>query len=188
MIDGVELADSWATDAHKWLNVPYDCGVALVKSREDHRAAMTTAAAYLDPDRRASSATPSIGCRTSRAARAACRSTRTCARWAATASRNWSMACARGPGRWPRALAKEAGVAILADVVLNQVLVRFGDDDELTRRVVTGVQQEGTCWLSGTNWQGKAAMRISVSNWATSEDDAARSVAAILGVWRQVRG
>ena len=84
-----------------------------------------------------------------------------------------------------QALAAEPGVAILNDVVLNQVLVRFGDDDELTRRVIADVQAEGTCWLGGTVWQGKAAMRISVSNWATSEDDAARSVAAIVEAWRQ---
>jgi hypothetical protein len=71
-------------------------------------------------------------------------------------------------------------------VVLNQVLVRFADDDDTTRRVVTGVQQEGTCWLSGTVWQGMAAMRISVSNWATSEDDVARSAEAIVRVFREI--
>jgi len=86
------------------------------------------------------------------------------------------------------ALREEPGVRILIDVVLNQVLVRFGDDDDLTRRVVVGVQQDGTCWLSGTNWQGRAAMRISVSNWATTEVDAARSAEAILRVWRSIRG
>jgi glutamate/tyrosine decarboxylase-like PLP-dependent enzyme len=81
-------------------------------------------------------------------------------------------------------LAREAGVELLTDVVLNQVLVRFGDDDATTRAVVTGVQDEGTCWLSGTTWHGKAAMRISVSNWATTEEDAARSAAAIVRVFR----
>jgi glutamate/tyrosine decarboxylase-like PLP-dependent enzyme len=74
------------------------------------------------------------------------------------------------------------GVKILSDVVLNQVLVRFGDDDEVTRSVVTGVQKEGTCWLGGTTWQGQAAMRISFSNWATSEEDVTRSAEAILRV------
>mgnify|MGYP001095816080 CR=1 FL=1 len=77
---------------------------------------------------------------------------------------------------------------ILNDVALNQVLVRFGDDDDVTRAVVTGVQDEGTCWLSGTNWQGKAAMRISVSNWATTGEDAERSVAAIRATWKKIRG
>ena len=72
--------------------------------------------------------------------------------------------------------------------MLNQVLVRFGDDDDTTRRVVAGVQHDGTCWLGGTTWQGRAAMRISVSNWATTEDDADRSVEAILRVWRGIRG
>jgi hypothetical protein len=72
------------------------------------------------------------------------------------------------------------GVAVLNDVVLNQVLVRFGDDDELTRRVVSAVQQEGTCWMSGTTWQGKAAMRISVSNWTTDEADIDRSADAVM--------
>ncbi len=75
---------------------------------------------------------------------------------------------------------------ILNEVVLNQVLVRFDDDDELTRAVVTGVQDDGTCWLSGTTWQGMAAMRISVSNWATSEEDATRSAAAIVRVFRSL--
>jgi glutamate/tyrosine decarboxylase-like PLP-dependent enzyme len=81
------------------------------------------------------------------------------------------------------ALRAADGVQVLNDVVLNQVLVRFGDDDDLTRAVIAGVQRDGTCWLGGTTWQGKAAMRISVSNWATSEDDAERSVAAILRVF-----
>jgi glutamate/tyrosine decarboxylase-like PLP-dependent enzyme len=85
-------------------------------------------------------------------------------------------------------LAAEPGVAVLNDVVLNQVLVRFGDDDAMTRAVIAGVQDEGTCWLGGTTWHGLAGMRVSVSNWATSEDDAARSAAAILRVFRNVRG
>ncbi len=75
---------------------------------------------------------------------------------------------------------------MLNDVVLNQVLARFGDDDDLTRRVVSGVQKDGTCWLGGTTWQGRAAMRISVSNWSTTPDDIVRSAAAILGVWTAI--
>ena len=74
------------------------------------------------------------------------------------------------------------GVEILNDVDLNQILVRFDDDDEVTRSVIAGVQEEGTCWLGGTTWQGRAAMRVSFSNWATSEEDVARSAAAILKV------
>ena len=85
-------------------------------------------------------------------------------------------------------LAREPGVAILNDVVLNQVLVRFGDDDAATDAVIARVQDEGTCWLGGTRWQGRAAMRISVSGWRTTADDADRSAAAIAGAWRAVAG
>ncbi|MEZ5521121.1 MAG: hypothetical protein R3F08_06590 [Dokdonella sp.] len=86
-----------------------------------------------------------------------------------------------------RMLAAVERVEVLNEVVLNQVLVRFGDDDALTRAVIEGVQKDGTCWLSGTTWHGKGAMRISVSNWQTSEADAAASVAAILRVFEEVR-
>jgi hypothetical protein len=85
------------------------------------------------------------------------------------------------------ALEQEDGVQVLNDVVLNQALVRFGNDDELTRAVVTAVQAEGTCWASGTTWNGHAAMRISVSNWATSPDDISRSASAILAVYRSLQ-
>ncbi|KGQ20508.1 Amino acid decarboxylase [Lysobacter dokdonensis DS-58] len=186
LIDGVELADSWATDAHKWLNVPYDCGVAMVKSRDDHRAAMTSAAAYLiqtqGVERDAVDWVPDF----SRRARGVPVYANLRALGRDGTARLIDDLCARAR-RMADGLASEPGVRILADVVLNQVLVRFGEDDDLTRRVVVGVQEEGTCWLGGTSWQGKAAMRISVSNWATTEDDAARSVAAILKVWRQLR-
>ena len=187
LVDGVELADSWATDAHKWLNVPYDCGVALVKSREDHRAAMTTAAAYLiqtqGAERDAVDWVPDF----SRRARGVPVYANLRALGRDGVRDLVDGLCARAK-RMAAGLAGEPGVEILADVVLNQVLVRFGDDDDTTRRVVIGVQQDGTCWLGGTTWQGRAAMRISVSNWATSEDDADRSVEAILRVWRGIRG
>lgn len=187
LVDGVELADSWATDAHKWLNVPYDCGVALVKSREDHRAAMTTAAAYLvqtkGPERDAVDWVPDF----SRRARGVPVYANLRALGREGIAQLVDGLCARA-AEMAAALAPEAGVQILTDVVLNQVLVRFGDDDELTRRVIAGVQEEGTCWLAGTTWQGRGAMRISVSNWATTADDSARSAAAILEVWRRVRG
>jgi glutamate/tyrosine decarboxylase-like PLP-dependent enzyme len=84
-------------------------------------------------------------------------------------------------------LTAEHDVAVLNEIVLNQVLVRFADDDETTRRVVTGVQEDGTCWLSGTTWQGRAAMRISVCNWQTTDEDVERSAAAILGVFAAAR-
>jgi glutamate/tyrosine decarboxylase-like PLP-dependent enzyme len=187
LADGIELADSWATDAHKWLNVPYDCGVALVKSREDHRAAMTSSAAYLiqtqGAERDAVDWVPDF----SRRARGVPVYANLRALGRAGIADLVDRLCARAR-QMAAGLAEERGVVILNDVVLNQVLVRFGDDDELTRRVVTGVQEDGTCWLSGTNWQGKAAMRISVSNWATTGQDAERSVAAIRAVWKKIRG
>jgi threonine aldolase len=90
--------------------------------------------------------------------------------------------------RFADRLAAEPGVRVLNDVVLNQVLVRFGDDDERTRAVIAAVQRDGTCWLGGTTWHGLAAMRISVSNWATSEADVDASVAAIVRGWKSVGG
>jgi glutamate/tyrosine decarboxylase-like PLP-dependent enzyme len=186
LADGIELADSWSTDAHKWLNVPYDCGVAIVRHADDHRRAMTSAAAYLiqtrGPERDAVDWVPEF----SRRARgipvyAALR----------TLGRNGVEdlvdRCCERARQIARLLAVEPGVHILNDVVINQVLVRFSDDDDTTRHVVSAVQNEGICWLSGTTWHDMAAMRISVSNWATSENDVVRSAESILGEYRRVR-
>lgn len=182
LADGIELADSWATDAHKWLNVPYDCGVAIVRHAADHRASMTSTAAYLvqtsGVERDAVDWVPEF----SRRARgvpvyAVLRNLGT------RGVEELIDRCSILAAQMADALRSAPGVEILNDVVLNQVLVRFGDDDELTRAVVTGVQNEGTCWLGGTTWQDKAAMRVSVSNWATTEADIERSAAAILKVW-----
>jgi glutamate/tyrosine decarboxylase-like PLP-dependent enzyme len=183
---GVELADSWATDAHKWLNVPYDCGVAIVRDREAHRAAMSSAAAYLIQTRGAERDPTDWVPEFSRRARSlpVYATLRTLGREGV--ERLVDEGCARARQIAQR-LAGEPGVRVLNDVVLNQVLVRFGDDDETTRRTIAAVQQDGTCWLSGTVWHGMAAMRISVSNWATSEDDAARSAEAILRSFARVR-
>jgi glutamate/tyrosine decarboxylase-like PLP-dependent enzyme len=186
LADGIELADSWATDAHKWLNVPYDSGVAIVRHAEDHRAAMTSAAAYLiqtgGAERDAVDWVPEF----SRRARGVpvYATLRTLGRDGVEGLVDNCCARAR---QIAGLLAAEEGVRILNDVVLNQVLVRFRDDDDATRAVVAGVQEEGTCWLSGTTWHGMAAMRISVSNWATSGEDIARSAAAIVGVARRLR-
>jgi len=186
LADGIELADSWATDAHKWLNVPYDCGVVIVRDRADHRAAMASTAAYLiqtgGVERDPTDWVPEF----SRRARSVpvYATLRTLGRHGV--ENLVQQGCARAL-QMARQLATEPGIRILNDVVLNQVLVRFAEDDDITRRVVTGVQQEGTCWLSGTVWHGMAAMRISVSNWATGEDDAARSAEAIVRVFRQLR-
>lgn len=184
LADGIELADSWATDAHKWLNVPYDCGVAIVRHADDHRAAMTSTAAYLiqtgGAERDAVDWCPEF----SRRARGipVHAALRALGRDGVEALVDRCCAHAR---RFADLLAAEPGMRILNDVVLNQVLVRFGDDDQATRDVVTGVQRDGTCWVSGTTWHGLAAMRISVSNWATSDEDVLASVAAMLRVHRQ---
>ena len=183
---GVDKADSWATDAHKWLNVPYDCGVAIVRHRQDHRDAMTSSAAYLmqtkGEERDAVDWTPEF----SRRARGVptYATLRTLGRQGIEALLDGSCAAARA---FAQALSAEPGVAVLNEVVLNQVLVRFGDDDAVTRAVVSAVQADGTCWLSGTTWHGVAAMRISVSNWQTGADDVARSVEAILRAFRGLR-
>ena len=185
---GAERADSWATDAHKWLNVPYDSGLAFCAHPDAHRAAMAVTASYLeqvDPDagRDQMDWTPEF----SRRARgftiyAAIRSLGRQG-IAAMVER-----CCDRARELSELLAAAPGVEILNDVVLNQVLVRFEDDDIATQDVVRRVQDEGTCWLSGTTWQGRGAMRISVSNWQTSERDVERSAAAILEAAAAVSG
>ena len=180
LVAGVERADSWATDAHKWLNVPYDSGIAFCADREAHRAAMSVQASYLEQvDPHAARDPMDWNPEFSRRARGfpIYAAMRTLGRDGVVAMVERSCDHAR---RFARLLGGQPDVEILNDVVLNQVLVRFGDDDERTRAIVAAVQEDGTCWLSGTVWQGKAAMRISVSNWRTSEDDVERSAAAIL--------
>ena len=181
LVAGVERADSWATDAHKWLNVPYDCGLVICADPAAHASATALEAAYL---------VRADGARDNSAwAPEASRRARGFAVWAALASLGRSGVadlverCCAYARLFAGRLGAEPGVAILNDVVLNQVLVRFGDDDELTRAVVARVQEEGTCWLGGTTWQGRAAMRISVSSWRTSADDVERSAAAILAAF-----
>ena len=180
LVAGVERADSWATDAHKWLNVPYDSGLAFCAHPDSHRAAMAVRASYLeqaevDVARDPMDWVPEF----SRRARGfpIYAAIRALGREgiAALVER-----CCDHATRFAELLGREPGVEILNDVVLNQVLVRFGDDDEVTRATIAAVQEDGTCWLSGTVWQGKAAMRISVSNWRTSDDDVERSATAIL--------
>ena len=186
LADGMDLADSWATDAHKWLNVPYDCGVAITRHAQDHRDAMTSAAPYLiqtlGAERDAVDWTPEF----SRRARGVpvYATLRALGR---EGVEEMLERCCQGARSFGRLLSAEPGVQVLNDVVLNQVLVRFGDDDALTRAVIAGVQQEGTCWLGGSVWHGLAVMRISVSNWQSSEDDVARSADAILRVFRGLR-
>jgi glutamate/tyrosine decarboxylase-like PLP-dependent enzyme len=183
LLAGVELADSWATDAHKWLNVPYDSGLILCAHPEAHRAAMGSQAGYLmrsvADERDALDYNPEH----SRRARgfAVYAALRELGRQGVAELVERCCAMAR---RFAEQLTAGNGVEVLNEVALNQVLVRFlaadGDNDALTRRVIERVQQDGTCWMSGTTWQGRAAMRISVSNWSTDEADVDHSVAAIL--------
>lgn len=174
---GIAHADSWATDAHKWLNVPYDSGLAFVRDRESLEAAMMPPAAYL-PDgdgREPWKYTPEA----SRRARAV-------EIWAALRSLGRSGVAdliertCNHAARFARGL-QRAGHTILNDVVLNQVLVSFGSEGK-TRQVLAAVQSDGTCWCSTASWHGQTAMRISVSSWATTDDDVERSLAAILRI------
>ena len=183
LVDGVDRADSWSTDAHKWLNVGYDCGFVAVRDPAAHRASMAASAAYLmpsdlrenweyvfDSSRRARgfilyAAIRSLGREGIRALVERC--------------------CALAP-RIADRLRQADGVEVLNEVVLNQVLVRFGDDDARTRAVIARVQEDGTAWMGGTTWQGGVAMRISVSNWSTTEADADRTADAILRAWAAV--
>ncbi len=181
LADGIADADSWATDGHKWLNVPYDCGLVFTRSTEHLRAAGSVGAAYLaqGEQREPFHYTPESS-----------RRARGIEVWAALRSLGRSgiaemieRTC-RHAARFADGLSG-AGHAILNDVVLNQVLVAFGDD-ATTRRVIAGIQADGTCWCGGTVWQGRAAMRISVSSWATTEEDVERSLAAMLRVAREL--
>jgi glutamate/tyrosine decarboxylase-like PLP-dependent enzyme len=182
VVDGIELADSWATDAHKWLNVPYDSGIAIVRNAEDHRSAMTSAAAYLIQSRGVERDAVDWVPEFSRRARGIPVYAALRALGRDGIADLIERCCARAR-QFAELLSAAPGVVVLADVVLNQVLVRCGDDDMLTRAVIAGVQSEGTCWASGTTWHGLAAMRISVSNWATSEEDVVLSADAMLRVY-----
>jgi glutamate/tyrosine decarboxylase-like PLP-dependent enzyme len=172
---GLEGADSWATDAHKWLNVPYDSGLALVRDGAALRAAMGVTAAYLPQAARRDPAdyTPELS-----------RRARGVEVWAALRAlgRTGLAALVEQSCRHARRFAEglaAAGHRVLNEVVLNQVLVSFGDRDS-TRRVIAAIQADGTCWCGGTVWQEQTAMRISISSWATTDDDVERSLRAML--------
>ena len=178
----VEGADSWATDAHKWLNVPYDCGVAIVRDRTAHAAAMNSfvGAEYIPQpqhdERHQAEWVPEF----SRRARGfvVYAALRELGREGVAALVERCCGCAR---LMAEELAHHPRVTVLNNVVLNQVLGRFVcDGANVTDAVVATVQREGTCWMSGTEWKGEPAMRISVSNWRTTEDDIRRSARAIL--------
>jgi glutamate/tyrosine decarboxylase-like PLP-dependent enzyme len=188
LVAGLADADSWTTDAHKWLNVPYDSGIVVVRDVAAHHAAMTLGAAYYVETEGGERDPYNWVAESSRRARgfAIYAALRELGRDGLTEMIDRCCALA---ARMADSLRDAPGVTILNDVVLNQVLVRFtppgdahGDaatTDAFTREVIAAVQVDGTCWLGGTTWHGLAAMRISVSNWSTTEADADLSVAAI---------
>jgi glutamate/tyrosine decarboxylase-like PLP-dependent enzyme len=188
LVAGVEQADSWATDAHKMLNVPYDSGLVFCAHPPAHRAAMGTRAGYLVHATGAERDALDYHPEHSRRARGIAVYAAIRALGRAGVAELVERCCGHAR-RFAERLAAAGGAEVLNQVVLNQVLVRFlaadGDHDAHTRRVVERVQQDGTCWMSGTTWQGRAAMRISVSNWSTDEADVDRAVAAILRQARQ---
>ena len=178
---GIERADSWGVDAHKWLNVPYDSGIAIVAHPAAHRASMAQHASYLlraagerrdgmdwtpEASRRARAVPIYAVLKSLGRAGVADLVTRTCARARQMADR----------------LRSHAGITILNDVVLNQVLVRVRSrsGENVTAAVIARVQQEGVCWVGGTTWQGQLAMRISISNWSTTPTDIDVSAEAIV--------
>lgn len=181
LADGVNQADSWASDAHKWLNVPYDCGFVFVRQPENLGAAFSQRAAYLKrtQDHEPYDYTPESSQRA-----------RGVEVWAALLSlgkaglaemieRNCEQAQQMAAGL------QRAGFEVLNDVVLNQVVVSFGDEDR-TNRMITALQQDGTFWAGGTNWKGRAGMRISFSSWRTTQEDVERSLQAVIRVAKEL--
>ena len=180
LLKGIEKADSWGADAHKWLNVPYDCGLVFVKNKEALTRAMSSAASYLPTSsmREPFQYVPEMS-----------REARGVAVWAALKSlgRKGLAEMIERHCFYAQQFAYhlgKAGYTILNNVVLNQVLVSFGDANT-TSRVIEGVQEEGTCWCGGTVWHGKTAMRISVSSWAHTDEDIKKSIEAIIAVARK---
>ncbi len=178
LVAGVEKADSWSTDCHKWLNVPYDSGVAFVKNEYALRAAMRISAAYLPAPkehRDPSDYTPEFS-----------RRARGVEVWAVMKhlGRQGLAELVEGccsHARHFRDALSAAGFEILNDVVLNQVVVSFGDE-QTTKRLIDRLQRDGTCWAGITSWQGQTAMRISVCSWATTEEDVELSLKAIIDI------
>jgi len=188
-VHGIERADSWATDAHKWLNVPYDSGLVFTAHPAAHRATMSLTAAYLmrspEEPREPMDWTPE----SSRRARgfvvyAALRSL------GRSGVADLIDRCCRLARRFADRLRQEPAIRILNEVVLNQVLVRVvpvaGDADAATRDALRAVQEERICWLGGSRWHGMDAMRISVSNWSTTDEDVDRSADSILRAVRAI--
>ncbi|MDH3576318.1 MAG: pyridoxal-dependent decarboxylase [Gammaproteobacteria bacterium] len=178
LCSGLQAADSWATDAHKWLNVPYDSGIAFVRDGAALKSAMSITADYLLTEsefRNPCDFTPELS-----------RRARGVDVWAALKSLGWEGVaemierCCSHARRFADRL-QAAGFEVLNDVVLNQVLVSFGDD-AATTRIISEIQEDGTCWCGSTIWQGHTAMRISVCNWSTTVADVDESLDAILAI------
>lgn len=181
---GIELADSVTVDCHKWLNVPYDSGIVFVRDAAAHHAAMTLNAPYYVT-------APGVERDNSNWAPEASRRARGFTVYAALRALGRDgiaelvERCCRLARRMAERLARGPGAQILNEVVLNQALARFsppggGDADAFTMEVIRRVQEDGTCWLGGTTWQGVKAMRVSISNWSTTETDIDLSAEAIL--------
>jgi len=189
LTDGVELADSWATDCHKWLNVPFDSGLVFCAHPRSHQAAMGVHASYLVHSEGAERDEMDWNPEFSRRARgfAVYAALRSLGRGGVV---EIIERCCDNARYFAQLLDAEDDVEVLNDVVLNQVLVRFlaqdGDHDRRNAAVVKGVQEEGTCWLTGSTWNGIGVMRISVSNWQTTREDVERSAAAIVRVARAI--
>lgn len=192
LADGAELADSWATDGHKWLQLPYDCGFAIVRDAEAHCRAMAITASYLTPaadgERNPSYFVPELS-----------RRARGFATWAMIRALGREGIAAmvarhcRIARRMAAALAAEPGIALLNKVELNQAVIRFGAAEEpehgdaLTRRVIERIQADGICFAGGAHWKGRWVMRLSVISWFTTDAEADRALAAIIAAWRAVQ-
>jgi len=183
---GVELADSWATDGHKWLQTPYDSGFAIVRDAEAHRRAMAISASYLPPaadsERDPSTYVPELS-----------RRARGFATWAMIRqlgrdgiAEMVERGC-RVAARIAERVADEPGIAIVLAPELNQVMFRFGEDDATTLATIQQVQDDAVAWIGGAQWRGQWVMRLSVSSSATTEADADLTAAAIISAWRAVR-
>ena len=176
LVKGIEKADSWSVDAHKWLNVPYDSGIALVKNAEALRSAMSISASYITSTpgkRQPIEFSPELS-----------RRARGVEIWTAIASLGREgiaeiieRTCAHAQKAAKRLT--DAGYNILNDVVINQVLVSFGSDTK-TQSVIKAIQEDGTCWCGGTTWKGQSAMRISICSWATTDEDMDKSLDAMI--------
>lgn len=178
LVAGAAEADSWTVDGHKWLNVPQDCGYVICARPPDHAAALSFTAAYLQGQGTTDVANPADFTMESS------RRSRGFATWAAIAElgaggiADLVDRCCRAASRFAAGLGALAGAEVVNDVMLNQVLVRVGDP-AFTDALVAELQREGTCWMGATTWRGERLLRVSVSNWTTTDDDVDRSVAAV---------